>query len=226
MNDKAQVLVVENEKQVAGYIQTELEHKGYECSVEYEGVTALDRIVQNHYDLIILNVVLPDMDGMSICRRIREVSIAPIMMLSAKDDVETKVACFDLGANDYITKPFNSKELFARIRALLRERGYHPVSDNILQLQDMVLYLNRHEVVVGSTRVVLTKKEFELLSYLMRNKDVVLTRERIVEEVWGYDYVGDTNVVDVYIRYLRGKIGLEWGRYIRTVRGVGYVAKG
>ena len=150
MNDKAQILVVENEKQIAGYIQTELEHKGYECCVEHEGVAALDRIVQNHYDLVILNVILPDIDGVSICRRIREFSIVPIMMLSSKDDVETKVACFDLGANDYITKPFNSKELFARIRVLLRERGYHPASEHILQLQDMVLYLNRHEVVVGS----------------------------------------------------------------------------
>ena len=225
MNDKAQILVVENEKQIAGYIQTELEHKGYDCSVEHEGVAALDRIVQNHYDLIILNVILPDIDGLMICRRVREISIVPIMMLSSKDDVETKVACFDLGANDYITKPFNSRELFARIRVLLREKGYDPISENILQIRDMILYLNRHEAVVGSTRVMLTKKEFDLLAYLMRNKGIVLTRERIVAEVWGYDYVGDTNVVDVYIRYLRSKMGLKRGQYICTVRGVGYVAK-
>lgn len=227
MNDKAQILILENEKRVAGYIQTELEHLGYDCSVEHEGIAALDRIVQNDYHLIILNVILPDIDGITICKRIREISNVPIMMLSKKDDVDTKVECLDLGADDYMTKPFNSKELFARIRVLLREKEHKPVKETILQLQDIVLYLNKHEVFVGSTPVLLTKKEFELLVYLVRNKDVVLTRERIVEEVWGYDYVGDTNIVDVYIRYIREKIGKERGRRcIRTVRGVGYVAKG
>ena len=148
------------------------------------------------------------------------------MMLSAKDDVETKVASLDLGANDYLTKPFNSKELFARIRVLLRERDYKPADENFLQLQDMMLYLDRHEVVIGTQKIILTKKEFELLSYLIRNKNIVLTRDRIVEEVWGYDYIGDTNVVDVYIRYIRSKLGKEKGReYIQTIRGVGYVAK-
>ena len=227
MNDKAQILIVENEKKVDGYIQTELEHLGYDCNMEYEGIAALDRIVQNDYNLIILNVILPDIDGVAICKRIREISNVPIMMLSKKDDVDTKVGCLDLGADDYITKPFNSKELFARIRVLLRERDAQPATETVLYLQDITVYLNRHEVVVESTPILLTKKEFELLVYLVRNKDVVMTRERIVAEVWGYDYVGDTNIVDVYIRYIREKIGKERGRRcIRTVRGVGYVAKG
>lgn len=226
MTEKAQILIVEDEKQIARFLQMELEHEGYECGIETNGAAALDRIGQDHFDLILLDVMLPDIDGLTICRRTRELSNVPIMMLSAKDDVETKVASLDLGANDYLTKPFNSKELFARIRVLLRERDYKPADENFLQLQDMMLYLDRHEVVIGTQKIILTKKEFELLSYLIRNKNIVLTRDRIVEEVWGYDYIGDTNVVDVYIRYIRSKLGKEKGReYIQTIRGVGYVAK-
>lgn len=226
MAEKAQILIVEDEKQIARFLQMELEHEGYECGIETNGAAALDRIGQDHFDLILLDVMLPDIDGLTICRRTRELSNVPIMMLSAKDDVETKVASLDLGANDYLTKPFNSKELFARIRVLLRERDYKSADENFLQLQDMMLYLDRHEVVIGTQKIILTKKEFELLSYLIRNKNIVLTRDRIVEEVWGYDYIGDTNVVDVYIRYIRSKLGKEKGReYIQTIRGVGYVAK-
>ncbi|KMO86679.1 PhoB family transcriptional regulator [Megasphaera cerevisiae DSM 20462] len=226
MIEKTQILIVEDEKQIARFIQMELEHEGYECSVESNGAAALDRIGQDHFDLILLDVMLPDLDGLTICQRTRELSNVPIMMLSAKDDIETKVTSLDLGANDYLTKPFNSKELFARIRVLLREREIKPSGENFLQLQDMTLYLERHEVAVGEHTVILTKKEFELLTYLIRNKNIVLTRDRILEEVWGYDYVGDTNVVDVYIRYIRSKIGSKKGReYIHTIRGVGYVAK-
>lgn len=227
MAEKAHILIVEDEKQIARFIQMELEHEGYKCGIETNGASALDRIGQDHFDLILLDVMLPDIDGLTICRRTRELSNIPIMMLSAKDDIETKVASLDMGANDYLTKPFNSKELFARIRVLLREREQKPADENVLQLQDMMLYLDRHEVMVGPRKIMLTKKEFELLSYLIRNKNIVLTRDRIVEEVWGYDYIGDTNVVDVYIRYIRSKLGKEKGReYIQTIRGVGYVAKG
>ena len=169
--------------------------------------------------------MLPDVDGLTICKRTRELSNIPIMMLSAKDDIETKVVSLDIGANDYLTKPFNSKELFARIRVLLRER--HQLADrgNFLQLNDLTLFLDRHEVMKGTKKIKLTKKEFELLAYLVRNKNIVLSRSRIVEEVWGYDYIGDTNIVDVYIRYLRSKLGPNGRTYIRTVRGVGYVAE-
>ena len=150
MAEKAQILIVEDEKQIARFLQMELEHEGYECGIETNGAAALDRIGQDHFDLILLDVMLPDIDGLTICRRTRELSNVPIMMLSAKDDVETKVASLDLGANDYLTKPFNSKELFARIRVLLRERDYKPADENFLQLQDMMLYLDRHEVVIGT----------------------------------------------------------------------------
>lgn len=226
MKTKERILIVEDEKKIARFLQLELEHEGYECVLEYNGGTALDRIGQDHFDLILLDIMLPDIDGLTICQRTREMSNVPIMILSAKDDVETKVAGLDLGANDYLTKPFNSKELFARIRALLRKRSTEKSNENFLQLQNLTLFLDRHEVQIDNQVFSLTKKEFELLTYLVRNKNIVLTRDRILEEVWGYDYIGDTNVVDVYIRYLRSKIDEVVGRkYIFTIRGIGYVAK-
>lgn len=225
MTEKTDILVVEDEKQIARFLQMELEHEGYSCCIEYNGAAALDRIGQEQFDIILLDIMLPDIDGLTICRHTRQMSDVPIIMVSAKDDIETKVSCLDAGANDYITKPFNSKELFARIRVLLRDRKKQ--SRACLHLQDLTLYLNDHDVIIGEDKhVSLTKKEFQLLLYLIRNKNVVLSRERIVEEVWGYDYIGDTNVVDVYIGYIRGKLGRPVAdRYIRTVRGVGYVAK-
>lgn len=226
MNIKNRVLIVEDEKRIGRFLQLELEHEGYDCIIEHNGISALDRIGQDHFDLILLDIMLPDIDGLSICQRIREMSAVPILILSAKDDIETKVAGLDLGANDYLTKPFNSRELFARIRVLLRKRSSERLSENFLQLQNMILYLDRHEVQVDDNVFTLTKKEFELLAYLVRNKNIVLTRDRILEEVWGYDYIGDTNVVDVYVRYIRSKIDETVGRkYIFTIRGVGYVAK-
>lgn len=202
-----------------------LEASAIESVIETDGTKGLERALQENFDLILLDIMLPDVDGLTICKRTRELSNVPIMMLSAKDDIETKVVSLDIGANDYLTKPFNSKELFARIRVLLRER--HQLADrgNFLQLNDITLFLDRHEVMKGTKKLKLTKKEFELLAYLVRNKNIVLSRSRIVEEVWGYDYIGDTNIVDVYIRYLRSKLGPNGRNYIRTVRGVGYVAE-
>ena len=225
MNENTHILIVEDEKQIARFLQMELEHEGYICSIEYNGAAALDRIGQEHFDLILLDIMLPDVDGLTICKRTRELSNIPIMMLSAKDDIETKVVSLDIGANDYLTKPFNSKELFARIRVLLRERHQLADQGNFLQLNDLTLFLDRHEVMKGTKKIKLTKKEFELLAYLVRNKNIVLSRSRIVEEVWSYDYIGDTNIVDVYIRYLRSKLEPNGRTYIRTVRGVGYVAE-
>jgi two-component system response regulator ArlR len=226
MSTKDRILIVEDEKKIARFLQLELEHEGYECVLEYCGSPALDRIGQEHIDLVLLDVMLPDMDGLVVCQQIRKVSMVPVMILSAKDDVETKVKGLDLGANDYMTKPFNSKELFARIRALLRKKQAQRTVENTLKLQDLILYLDRHEVICNNKPIPLTKKEFELLTYMIRNRGIVLTRERILEEVWGYDYIGDTNVVDVYIRYIRSKVDEVLGKkYIYTVRGIGYVAK-
>lgn len=219
------ILIIEDNLEIAELERDFLEASAIESVIETDGTKGLERALQEDFDLILLDIMLPDVDGLTICKRTRELSNVPIMMLSAKDDIETKVVSLDIGANDYLTKPFNSKELFARIRVLLRER--HQLADrgNFLQLNDITLFLDRHEVMKGTKKLKLTKKEFELLAYLVRNKNIVLSRSRIVEEVWGYDYIGDTNIVDVYIRYLRSKLGPNGRNYIRTVRGVGYVAE-
>lgn len=229
MNDKPRILIVEDEKQIARFLQIELEHEGYRCTVETNGHRALDRIGQEHFDLILLDIMLPDLDGITICRRTRMVSQVPIMILSAKDDVDSKVTGLDSGADDYLTKPFSSKELFARIRVLLRPKDKNslPHLGNTLHLQDITLYLDRHEVRVNGKLIVLTKKEFDFLVYLVKNKNRVMPREQIIEDVWGYDYIGNTNIVEVYIRYIRDKIGdkKDGKVYIQTIRGVGYVAR-
>jgi DNA-binding response OmpR family regulator len=226
MEGKNRILIVEDEKRIARFLQLELEHEGYKCTIEHSGSDALDNVAQTHYDLILLDIMLPDIDGLSVCKQVRQISNVPILILSARDDVESKVAGLDLGADDYLTKPFNSKELFARIRVLLRKGVNDRATENTLYLRDMVVHLDQREVQIGQRIISLTKKEFQLLTFLIRNKNFVVTRDRILEEVWGYDYIGDTNVVDVYVRYLRGKIDEKVGKkYIFTIRGTGYVAR-
>ena len=228
MADSTRIFIVEDERRIARFLQIELEHEGYETEMEDNGERALERIVQGNYDLVLLDVMLPGMDGMEICRRVREVSQVPIIMLTARDEVEDKVAGLDIGADDYMTKPFAIQELLARIRNALRK---HRATDESpegekLTVKDLIMYPSRYEVTVQGEDVQLTKKEYSLLEYMLRNKRTVLTRDQILQEVWGYDYTGDTNVVDVYIRYLRAKIDDRFNqKYIWTVRGVGYVVK-
>ena len=228
-NKKKRIFIVEDEKRIARFLQMELEHEGFSTSIEDNGRRAFEKIAQGEYDLILLDVMLPDMDGMEICRRVRELSDVPIIMLTARDDIEDKVQGLDIGADDYITKPFSIAELLARIRAALRK---HPIAQTVdddankLTVRELVLFPTRHAAQLGGRYVDLTKKEYALLEYLVRNKRTVLTRDQILQEVWGYDYAGDTNVVDVYISYLRSKIDEPFGeKYIHTVRGVGYVIK-
>ena len=224
------IMIVEDERRIARFLQMELEHEGFETETEENGRRAYERIVQEQYDLVLLDIMLPDMDGLEVCRRVREISDVPIIMLTAKDDVEDKVNGLDMGADDYITKPFAIQELLARVRAAIRvhkanEDGNR--NERVLAVKDLVLYPGRYEVRVKGELVELTKKEYSLLEYMLRNKPNVLTRDQILQEVWGYDYVGDTNVVDVYIRYLRAKIDERFDdKYIYTVRGVGYAVKG
>ena len=224
------IMIVEDERRIARFLQMELEHEGFETETEENGRRAYERIVQEQYDLVLLDIMLPDMDGLEVCRRVREISDVPIIMLTAKDDVEDKVNGLDIGADDYITKPFAIQELLARVRAAIRvhkanEDGNR--NERVLAVKDLVLYPGRYEVRVKGELVELTKKEYSLLEYMLRNKPNVLTRDQILQEVWGYDYVGDTNVVDVYIRYLRAKIDERFDdKYIHTVRGVGYAIKG
>ncbi|MCH3958250.1 MAG: response regulator transcription factor [Selenomonas sp.] len=227
---KPRIFIVEDERRIARFLQIELEHEGYETATEENGLRAFERIAQEEYDLVLLDIMLPEMDGMTICRKVREISDIPIIMLTARDDVEDKVNGLDIGADDYMTKPFAIQELLARVRNALRkqrsgENGEGPEGEK-LQVKDLIMYPSRYEVTVQGEEVQLTKKEYSLLEYLLRNKRNVLTRDQILQEVWGYDYTGDTNVVDVYIRYLRAKIDDHFNvKYIYTVRGVGYAIK-
>ena len=221
------ILIVEDEWKIARFMQMELAHEGYHTAIETNGRRALDRIIQGDFSLVILDIMLPEMDGVEVCRRVREISSVPIIMVTAKDDIEDKVRGLDTGADDYLAKPFAIQELLARTRAALRKyKNKHATSIDELSLKNIVLFPCRYEVQVDNQPIELTKKEYDLLEYLIRNKQVVLDREQILREVWGYDYVGDSNVVDVYVRYLRSKLDERFGRkYIHTVRGVGYVVK-
>lgn len=228
MGNPLRVFIVEDERRIARFLQIELEHEGFETEIEMNGARALERLMQENYDIVLLDVMLPDMDGFDICKRVREVSDIPIIMLTARDEIEGKVRGLDAGADDYMTKPFAMEELLARIRNAMRK---HTTVDRVpidekLQVRNLIMYPARYEVMVGQESVHLTRKEFSLLEYLLRNKRRVLTRDQILQQVWGYDYSGDTNVVDVYIRYLRAKIDERFDeKFIYTVRGVGYVIK-
>lgn len=227
---KYRVLIVEDERRIARFLQMELEHEGMSTAIEDNGRRAYERIMQENYDLILLDVMLPDMDGFTICRKVRELSQVPIIMLTAKDDIDDKVQGLDIGADDYITKPFATPELLARMRVVLRrqesQRETREAQEEILSVKNLIMYPARHEVKVDAVPVELTKKEYDLLEYLLRNKRNVLTRDQILSNVWDYDYMGDTNVVDVYIRYLRQKLDDRFQeKYIHTMRGVGYVIK-
>ena len=228
MAEPLKIFIVEDEHRIARYLQMELEHEGFAAESEDNGRRAFERIVQGDYALVLLDVMLPEMDGLTICRRVRELLDVPIIMLTAKDEIEDKVSGLDLGADDYLTKPFAIQELLARIRAALRKHApaKEEPAGEVLMVKNLRLYPSRYEVLVGEESVELTKKEYSLLEYLLRNKRTVLTRDQILQQVWGYDYVGDTNVVDVYIRYLRAKLDDRFQeKYIYTMRGVGYVVK-
>ena len=228
MAEPLKIFIVEDERRIARYLQMELEHEGFQTESEDNGRRAFERIIQGDYALVLLDVMLPEMDGMTICRKVRELSDVPIIMLTARDEIEDKVSGLDLGADDYLTKPFAIQELLARIRAALRKHApqKEEPAGEVLMVRNLRLYPSRYEVLVGEESVELTKKEYSLLEYLLRNKRTVLTRDQILQQVWGYDYVGDTNVVDVYIRYLRAKLDDHFGeKYIYTMRGVGYVIK-
>jgi len=221
------ILIVEDEKQIARFVQLELMHEGYEVETAYDGREGLEKIKNNEYNLVILDVMLPSLNGMEVCRRVRAFSEVPIIMLTAKDSVIDKVTGLDIGADDYMTKPFAIEELLARIRAIKRKNSSkNNENKNEIMVNDLVMNLSTHEVRRGDQLIELTKREYDLLEYLMKNVDVVLNREQLLEVVWGYNYMGDTNVVDVYIRYLRSKIDENFDvKLIHTVRGVGYVIK-
>ena len=220
------ILLVEDEKLMSMFVEMELDHEGYKVDVAYDGQEAL-RISQRYdYDLVLLDVMIPGLNGIEVCKEIRQFSQVPIIMLTAKSDISDKVLGLDVGANDYLTKPFAIEELLARIRVYQRNKFTSNNTDQI-KVKDIIMDNKAHKVTRSGVAIELTKKEYDLLEILLINKNVVLTRAQLIEKVWGYDYMGDTNVVDVFIKYLRNKIddGFE-DKFISTIRGVGYVVKG
>lgn len=219
------ILIIEDEEKIARFIELELGYEGYSTTKAFDGRTGLELAETGEFDLILLDVMLPKMSGMEVLRRIRRVSSVPVILLTARDSVIDKVSGLDSGANDYITKPFAIEELLARIRTTLRLANKSEQSE-VLSASGLQLDTSRHTVNYMDTAIELTKREFDLLYFLLKNKDLVVSRETLLENVWGYDYAGDTNVVDVYVRFLRGKIDEVFSiKLIHTVRGVGYVIK-
>jgi DNA-binding response OmpR family regulator len=221
------ILVVEDENKIARFVELELKYEGYEVELAGDGRQGLEKALKGDVDLVLLDVMLPGLNGIEVCRRIRLESQIPIIMLTAKDDVMDKVAGLDTGADDYMTKPFAIEELLARIRVALNRKsiGTKTKSD-IIQHGKLTLNHTSHSAFYGEDELTLTKKEYELLEYLLRNKNIALTREQLLNNVWEYEYMGDTNVVDVYIRYIRQKVDDKYGiKLINTVRGVGYIIK-
>ena len=256
----ARILIVEDEEKIARFVTLELEHEGYQVEHAADGRTAVDLALERDYDLILLDVLLPQLNGMEVLRRVRKHKDVPVIMVTARDAVMDKVAGLDAGADDYLTKPFAIEELFARIRVALKRAkavraassvggvgagegatgagtaATSPASDSaktsavpspaVLTVGSVALDPDRREVIVGSSTIVLTAREFDVLALLMAHAGTVLTRERIAHEALGYEYVGDTNNVDVHIAHLRAKIEDAGGaRIIQTVRGVGYVCR-
>ncbi len=222
------ILVVEDEEKIARFVELELSHEGYEITKAADGRSGLELALTGDYSLVLLDIMLPGLNGLEVIRRLRKSSSVPVIMLTARDAVMDKVSGLDMGADDYITKPFAIEELLARIRVILRkaENGRTETAGEPLHWGKLFLNPAAHTVSYDGRQVELTKREFSLLELMLENKNVVLTRETIIERVWGYDYMGETNVVDVYIRYLRSKLDDEYGiGLITTVRGVGYVIK-
>lgn len=256
----ARILIVEDEEKIARFVTLELEHEGYQVEHAADGRTAVDLALERDYDLILLDVLLPQLNGMEVLRRIRKHKNVPVIMVTARDAVMDKVAGLDAGADDYLTKPFAIEELFARIRVALKRSeavraasgvggvgagegatgagtaATSPAGDSAktsaspspatLAVGSVALDPDRREVTVGGSPIALTAREFDVLALLMAHAGTVLTRERIAHEALGYEYVGDTNNVDVHIAHLRAKIEDAGGaRIIQTVRGVGYVCR-
>lgn len=226
---KERILIIEDEEKIARVLQLELEFEGYETGTAYTGPDGLIKYREQAWDLILLDLMLPGLNGLDVLRRIRATETStPVILLTAKNDVEDKVAGLDLGANDYVTKPFEIDELLARIRSALRFSAVEELKkDEFLhEFADLSIHEQTREVKRNERQVELTPREYDLLLHLLKHPNQVLSREQLLDAVWGYDYFGDTNVVDVYIRYVRKKI--EWdgeGTLIQTVRGVGYVLK-
>ena len=229
----ARILVVEDEAKIARFVELELTHEGYEIEKAEDGRAGLELALSHDFDLILLDIMLPQISGMEVLRRLRRERDTPVILLTARDAVMDKVAGLDAGADDYITKPFAIEELLARVRVALKRHAAAAgpaaaaaPATNAIQVRGVTLDADRHEVTAQGEPVLLTNREFEVLRALMANKNIVQSREQLAHAALGYDYIGESNVIDVYIRQLRSKIDDRFGiKLITTVRGVGYVVR-
>ena len=222
------IFILEDEPEITRFLTLELQHEGYSVSSCANGRTGLETALAEKFDLILLDVMLPELNGMEVLRRLRRESAVPVILVTARDAVMEKVNGLDMGANDYITKPFHIEELLARIRMVLRtsEVSSQAPQEGALSIGDLVLTPSSRQVTRAGEIIELTKTQYDLLEYLLRSRDIVLTRDQILNHVWGYEYAGNSNVVDVYVRYVRNRIhDSEESRIIETVRGIGYVLR-
>ena len=218
------ILIVEDEANISDFVKGELEYEGYNVCIKEDGREGLEEALKNEYDLIILDVMLPSMNGFEICRRLKREKQSTVIMLSAKDSVMDKVNGLQIGADDYIAKPFAIEELLARIEVVFRRQDN--LNSYIIKFKDITINKSSRVVKRDGNEINLTNKEYELLMILIENKDKVVTREELLEKIWGYGYEPETNVIDVYIRYLRSKLNNEnKEQYIQTVRSVGYIMR-
>ena len=216
------ILIIEDESNISDFVKMELEYEGYEAEISEDGKEGLIKALREDYDLIVLDLMLPGISGLEVCRRLKKEKDIPVIMLSAKDSVMDKVAGLQIGADDYIAKPFAIEELIARIQVIFRRT--EKVKSNIIKFKDLSIQLESRTVMKNEEKINLTNKEYELLILLLNNKGKVVTRDNILNEVWGYDYDAGTNVVDVYVSYLRNKLDEKNKEaYIETVGAVGYI---
>ncbi len=220
------ILIVEDEAQLARFVELELQHEGYQADKAADGREGLAMMETGEYDLVLLDIMLPGLNGLEVLRRARKTVDTPVILLTARDTVMDKVTGLDMGAEDYVTKPFEIEELLARIRVCLRKNDRKAAGGSVLTAGLLTLDPGRHTVAYDGHDIELTFREFALLQALMENVNIVMSRNTLMERVWGYDYMGETNIVDVYVRYLRSKIDDVYGvKLLHTVRGVGYVLR-
>ncbi|MSS59963.1 response regulator transcription factor [Fusobacterium sp. FSA-380-WT-2B] len=218
------ILIIEDDLRIRRILQLELEHEGYLVSLAKDGKEGLEKAKLIRYDLILLDLMLPEISGEEVCKELRKNSDVPIIVLTAKENIRSKVELLDMGADDYITKPFNIEELFARMRVALRnKKDYQEL--NQLKYEDLVLDIIKKELIIEKRKVSLTKIEYRLLELFILNREITISREKIITEIWGYDFEGEEKIVDVYLNSLRKKIEAPNKKYIQNIRGFGYMLK-